>query len=572
MQQILLKLENSLSLTLQRLGLASADAQSPLRPFSAMEQAANVVNQRFDFGAPPIPPLAQRQAAIVKFLTQVPLTIRDWRLVCYGLTDDTGDGVCLLEMAQPFETLIMHLSKEIRSGYLRRKSWFGLVSSYFAFKGQYRESNGQWRKLRQLIISGFQQLELAQTGPRNWISTVQKHGAIFGENPATHLAEMLVYDRVAELQQLKSTLQIPEHCWLWEQLMTDLAAIIKSMPEAQFLQKIDALLELTEVYPRYADFIFASILRRYAKGECREVTHQHLKDIGLDRWGSPQINSKKNLWLHHAGDDVVKMILRWFAKDDLEHFFKLLQGESQVDQRRLDYWLRFVGQMAFTRIALGTQAYLDSRTDFVEFRQKNQGRVAQLKGSGHINAFMMQIGEYLFVEFSGTGNALYFYEKDNIPFGIDSSHYNLNVELKRTIYLSKLKSYENSLSHRGEWQFKADSLLAKLGIYPDGKESPARSLSRYFHQENSRQSSDSRAASPLKISSVSQSPDYSRRVNSVISAVREELRQNGLSLPEEDLRSKGGAYWFVTSARLPLIDKKLSSWGLKYADRGYWIK
>lgn len=570
MQAILQKLDNSLSLTLQRLGLAATDAPAPARLFTAIAQAADSASQRFDFGAPPVPPLAQRQAAIGKLLAQDQLTMRDWRLVCYGLTDNAGRGECLLEMPQAFDRLHTHLSAEIKSGYLRRKSWFGLVSSYFAFEGQNREQNGQWRKLRQLIVSGFKRLQAAQTTPKKWISTVRKHEAIFGDNPAVHLAKMLVDDEGAELQQLKTTLQIPEHSWLWEQLMVDLATIMNGLSETQFLQKMDALLDLMNVYPRYGDFIFASILKRYAKGDCREVTHARLKDIGLDRWGSPQISSRKNLWSHHAGDDVVKMILRWFAKDDLEHFFKLLQGESQVDQRRLNYWLRFVGQMAFTRIALGDNSYFDKRTEFVEFREKNKGRFAQLKGGKHIDAFMMQIDEYLFVEFSGTGNALYIYEKDRIPFALDAGVVQLNNHLKIPSHLKKLGSHSNKLTHSGEWEVKSDALLAKLGILPDVNSITSKSANKYLQAHNN-SAAQMQVTESIRARSVYSTSNESE-LEAIIHFARSELIRRGLSLREEDNRSNGGAYWFVTSTRLPAIEKQLFSWGFKYAGRGYWIK
>src|SRR5690606_5170206 len=152
----------------------------------------------------------------------------------------------------------------------------------------------------------------------------------------------------------------------------------------------------------------------------REKSSSLLKQAALEHWGSPQMRSKQNAWLQYIEQPVCAMVVAWFAKEDLEHFFTLLKGDAEVDQSRLFYWLRFANQMTYTRIVMGVDAWYSRNTDFVAFREKNKGRISRLEGApSHNNAVVMQIDNYFFVEFSGTGNACYVYRADRAPFNPD---------------------------------------------------------------------------------------------------------------------------------------------------------
>lgn len=569
-------LEENLSSTLRRLGFSSSDAVTPQYEFPAFKEATNFVINRFDYGAPPAPPLDQRRTAIRKLLSMEPLSIRDWRLVSYGLTDSVIDGLCLLQKETNFNQVHVHFLAQIDTDVLRRKTWFGLVTSYFSFNDPQRNTNPSWLALRGIIISAFHKLKAAQKSPKKWIDTVNHHSAIFTATPSNHLAQLLFHGQLEELSTLKTILQISENSWLWEQMFLDLADNIAKMSEATFVAKINALLDLMKIYPQHANALLAMILKRYERSSMRDTIHHRLKDASLEIWGSPQIGFKKNVWLLHAGEDVVKMVLRWFAKDDLEHFFKLLQGEAGVDQNRLTYWLRFVDQMAFTRILLGHDAFYDRGTEYAEFRAKNKGRFGQLTGGGASsnNAFIMQIGEYIFVEFSGKGNACYTYQSEKVPFRLDSAILNLNSDLKKLMVLSIPGVVQNKFNHSPNWEPKADQFLYRLGIQPDMHAQSLRQPAKPLELNTSSVKNRTVAQTSTQRPFVSGSGNnmHTRRIDDVIRAARGELRIKSCNLPEEDNRSKDGAFWFLTNARIASVDQKLMSWGFRFTDRGYWIK
>nr|WP_321158519.1 type IV secretory system conjugative DNA transfer family protein [Pseudomonas aeruginosa] len=115
-------------------------------------------------------------------------------------------------------------------------------------------------------------------------------------------------------------------------------------------------------------------------------------------------------------------------------------------------------------------AWNDRGSDFVAFREKNKGRLSQLTGaSRHVSAVVMQIGQFFFVEFSGTGHACYVYKADQAPFNPDRIKLDLTTELKQQG--RELKRMSHSPAPRRPnlvegWLEKFDTELRELGIVP----------------------------------------------------------------------------------------------------------
>ncbi|MCW5474804.1 hypothetical protein IGA69_29210, partial [Pseudomonas aeruginosa] len=118
----------------------------------------------------------------------------------------------------------------------------------------------------------------------------------------------------------------------------------------------------------------------------------------------------------------------------------------------------------------GNDAWNDRGSDFVAFREKNKGRLSQLTGaSRHVSAVVMQIGQFFFVEFSGTGHACYVYKADQAPFNPDRIKLDLTTELKQQG--RELKRMSHSPAPRRPnlvegWLEKFDTELRELGIVP----------------------------------------------------------------------------------------------------------
>lgn len=545
----------------------SHDEEGPLlelTDFRRLAARAEEVGRRFDFGKPPEPPQKQRISALNKLRkTPEEMTPRDWRLVSWGLCDECGTFGRPIDDSMLFPRVYRYVDQQVTAKSLTRKIWFGLTTSYFSYPVETLESNKNWVALREQILRGFRQIARKQRQQKTWIQVISKHLDLFGDKPGQSLGKALADGNDQDVSELQQHLQIPGASWLWRRVIELQIEALAKMSDKIFVQRIDGLLRLMNLYPAFADQVLAGVLSRYATSELRGQAHPQLKSAALDRWGSPQLGTARNRWSVHVSDDVCRMVMRWFAKEDLESFFKLLQGERGVDQNRLDYWLRFVDQMGYTRIVLGNAARNDRSRDFVEFREKNNSRLSHLDGgTAEDNAFIMEIGGYYFVEFSKKGNACYYYSRDRLPFNVGQKKFRLADELKQPQSGYSRARSGNKFNHMSGWESNADAILAQLGIYPDHQASKSRNTGAKAHHvsEPNPKTASSGAA----------------RANSAIEgAIAEALRimgQHSISLPSADRRPEGGAFWFFSPHDLSAISNHMKKIGFRYAaGRGYWI-
>lgn len=455
----------NLSLSTHRTG----PAPEPLARFPNLGAAVIDLYERFERAEKALPPPQEkRRAAISKFRNVLPLNASEWRLVFAGLSDKSERVGPILEDAQLFDRVHAEICHRIEERKLSRRDWLALCFSYFGYEAATPDKNPNWCLLRQDVQLGFDCVRGQQKREKEWVQIVQQHQELFSEQAGARLGDQMFNGEISDLSALQTIAQIPDSSWLWRRIFNVLISRIFLLDDEEFAKRLDDLVDIGRQHPRYMNDILSACLSRYHIATYREKPSSLLKQVALDNWGSPQIRSKQNSWLQYVEKDVCAMVVAWFAKEDLEHFFNLLKGEAEVDQSRLHYWLRFANQMSYTRIVMGSEAWYDRGRDFVHFRDKNKGRLSRLVGGpGHNNAVIMQIANYFFVEFSGTGNACYVYQADKSPFNPDKALLELATELKQpSRALDRMRhSPAPSRPDRIEgWLSKFDAALEKLGI------------------------------------------------------------------------------------------------------------
>lgn len=454
-----------LGLSAYRLGNMS----EPLTKFPRLEAARADLFERFERAEKALPPPQEkRRAAISKFRSLLPLTASEWRLVFAGLSDKSERVGPILEDDQLADLVHTEVRQRIEKRNLSRRDWLALCFSYFGYESGNPDLNANWRRLRADVELGFESVRGQQKREKEWVQIVQQHQELFSEQAGARLGEQMFKGEISDLSTLQTIAQIPDSSWLWRRIFNVLLSRIFMLDDAEFSKRLADLVDIGRQHPRYMNDILSACLSRYYAADYRETPSSLLKQVALDAWGSPQIRSKQNSWLQYVEKHVCAMVVAWFAKEDLEHFFNLLKGDAEVDQSRLHYWLRFANQMSYTRIVMGSDAWHDSGKDFVHFREKNKGRLGKLGGaSGHNNAVIMQIGNYFFVEFSGKGNACFVYEADKSPFNPDKSQLEMNADLKQA-HLASLRLLHKPAPSRPDriegWLSKFDDALEKLGI------------------------------------------------------------------------------------------------------------
>ncbi len=469
MSRALSSLTDAIARGLQRQQERTGD--TGLNSFTALQRAGADLARRFDQVEKALaPPREKRLLALNKFRREQELSPKEWTLVFAGLSDDDDASVPVLEDDQLFGRVHRAVSERIEQEKLSRRDWLALCFSYFAYDGDKPAENDSWRTLRGDIDRGFDAVKRRIGREKEWMRIVQQHRELFGDQAGKQLAEEIFAGRAKDLSALQAIAQVPDSSWLWQRIFAVLLSRIFELDDETFAQRLPELVALGQLNTRYMNSVLSACLTRYYRSRFREQSSSLLKQAALEHWGSPQMRSKQNTWLQYVEQPVCAMVVAWFAKEDLEHFFTLLKGEAEVDQSRLFYWLRFANQMSYTRIVMGNDAWNDRGRDFVAFREKNKGRLSQLAGGSiRNNAVVMQIGNYFFVEFSETGNACYVYRADKAPFNPDKQILALASELKQAGRALKRMSHSPAPRRPNlveGWLEKFDTELRELGIAP----------------------------------------------------------------------------------------------------------
>ena len=204
-------------------------------------------------------------------------------------------------------------------------------------------------------------------------------------------------------------------------------------------------------------------------------------------------------------------------------------------------------------------------------------------GSRENNAFIMQIGDYYFVEFSGTGNACYVYRQAQLPFNPDSLEFILST-------LKQQHIAANRLIHMGDWESKADATLARMGIVPSTtihkiapsfpsiqswqKEipTPQAAINHAAHIANAI-NSNIHEKPPAHIETTPAKLLREKKIENAIEQAKSLLQNRPITIETKDLRSVGGAFWIYSIYDSSDLAKQLRQLGFGFIPaKGFWIK
>lgn len=461
---LLAAVSNRLEMSLRRFGRDSEGLLFTLPEPRKLAAEADRVALLFEQGAPREPDRQQRINALARLRRgEADLSRREWTLITWGLCDDCGARGKPIHEQALFDAVLAYTDAWIAQREVPRKAWFGLLHSYLAFDLDEAADKRNWLRLRERLVATAALLIESLRRPKLWSRLIERHRDIFGDDAGRTLRAVVFEGSLDEHDQLTRGLPIPESSWLWRRVIAHQIDHLNAVDDAHFLAALPRMLQFLRARPLYADELLAALLTRYCQSGQRSEAHDLLKSESFTRWGNPQLRSATRWSMVEA--PVRAMVLRWFAKEDLEHFFSLLQGAGQVDQARLRYWLEFVDQIVYTRILLGTDAIANQDPEFRNFRQKNAGRYGKLVGGpSHNNGFIMRIQDQYFVEFSGTGNACYAYAEHELPF--DPAARELSTNSLKKVIQNKQTWSDNRILHMNAWQWKANQFLARRGIRP----------------------------------------------------------------------------------------------------------
>jgi hypothetical protein len=336
-----------------------------------------------------------------------------------------------------------------------------------------------------------------------------------------------------------------------------------ALKDAEFVQQILPLIQLLDKHTLLITKGLALLLRRY-EACVNRPEHHGLRDTALREWKSPWLEANKPMWHAQIGETATNMVKLWLTKQHIKDFFELLQADRQADTQRMEFWLQYAESIEDFWLALGSFSFYNQQADYKRIRKQMEGHCMRLEGSNqnYDNAFLMKIGNLVFIEFGKQNNACHVFSSNNLPFATgQTSVSGTQSGLKNTRH----PGWQGKLSHYDGWQQEfAKSLLRYANAVP---------MKNQGHQGKF---TDSNRISPsFNASQNTKLTDESSRSNNQLKPIDIDWLSEFCSIHNlhfDDHRHHGGAVWVRTSDKQPAISDALRKAGFQYQqNKGWWL-
>ncbi|MGE4450773.1 EH signature domain-containing protein [Castellaniella sp.] len=497
-------------------------------------------------------------------------TLKEARLVSFGLClPSRPGGPCVLEDRERFNAVLS--SDTGVEQWVKEPRWFrhcyqGLVRSYFSYddtKGSIAPDEGRrnWRVLREYLHDRAPKIVDADGYNPDWVITTTENTNLFSIDPCAPYAEAALAGDTADIERMRELLGISDDSWFISALVRSQIAHATSLPYEEFKDLIPNLLSMLANLARHGikirNYGLSLILNTYTNTSSPTI-HTGLRDAAVEWWGNPWLPSTAAQW-GGVTPSAREMVAEWLRGEFIEAFFTKFSEDGIGDRRRANFWLRYVKSMTDVQFALGSRVLNSPSHDFAVLLQKMTGLHTELKGTSSTNnAFIMTLGDLVAVEFSDMGNALYGYQRDNLPFVFDSTE-PLGLSSRGP---NPLKSKELSrlwLLHKDDingyrrWEnmFEA-ALIDKFNIAPETPSSrPKRSAAQKASESTALFNAKYGKYDPYRLRGLGKT----------------------MGFKVDDLRKKGGNLWAYTDSNDPELIQLFQDWGFQYrAGKGWWKK
>ena len=283
------------------------------------------------------------------------------------------------------------------------------------------------------------------------------------ENGATQLGMKLLREGV-KLSEAWSVLELPDHTHSYRYF----GAVAEAYVGLSRLNR-ETVADVVEFFEKHKDdktirVVLSKIIEKLGIN-ASENLRQPVQSYVLREWGDPRITGGAAHW-HGTSNEARQIFIRWITKEDLRFFFDVV-ARACNDQKfayRQAFWLAYLEHISFCRPVLRRNARDLFRNDpqILEYYRERQPATLTGGDSNH-HAFIIQMGNYTFVEFS-TAAACYVYDDTNCPFSLGNSEYNM-TELRDQLWVEYRIIHYNSENYYWQANF-ASWINSELGIKP----------------------------------------------------------------------------------------------------------
>ena len=183
------------------------------------------------------------------------------------------------------------------------------------------------------------------------------------------------------------------------------------------------------------------------------------------KWRDPRLTGGDARW-RGVSDEAKQIFTRWITKEDLRFFFDEVAQEyndPKFEYRKV-FWLAYLEHISFCRPVLGRNVHRLLRNNPQALEYYRERQPATLTGGTYNqHAFIIQMGNHTFVEFS-TAGACYVYDNSVCPFSVGDQVYRTEEFRIRSSAERRVIHIKSELYH---WQREFASWIRReLGIEP----------------------------------------------------------------------------------------------------------
>ena len=326
-----------------------------------------------------------------------------------------------------------------------------------------------WNEPNAGMLRAFVRTHLTDyDGHRRSVQRLQEHRAWYcedcEEDGATQLAMHLLHSRV-QLSDVWSHLELPDHTHGYSYFGAVGEAYV-ALNRPLDRESVADIVNFVEMHrdDRTNRAIVSRTIERLGI-DASEDLRQPVQSYVFREWQDPRLAGGDVRW-RHVSDRARQIFTRWITKEDLRFFFDVV-AQACNDQRfayRRTFWLAYLEHISFCRPVLRRDVEYLFRNDPQTLQYYRERRPATLTGgNSNQHAFIIQMGNHTFVEFS-TAGACYVYDNARRPFRLEDSEYHMS-ELRNQLRAEHRVIHYNSENY--SWQRKfASWLRSNLGIEP----------------------------------------------------------------------------------------------------------
>ena len=554
------RLTHELAASLASMGLHAGEFGKP----ELVEKPSREAEQLFQGYAKAKPSKEDAYAAARAFLRGQDLDAWQRDLVASAVAEPIREQSGAMALAaKHFPTLLTSYEAEAKRGDLWRLTWHGLLYSYFNFdleKGRDETSRTGWEALRTFLERTWPLVD-RQAGKElvpDWVDVLRQDAAVLTAKPVEKYAKAYLRGDTEAIDRLAADLGIPPSSWFWHALVLGAVRRAAAEIDAEFRRLVPQLIGLIQGKPGFRDEAIEAILTRYQA--CKGAPpDERLRDFVCQPtvWKNPKLKAAgiATAW-NRVPDPVWQMVLGWVNERNLKDFFDILAARNNADEGRLAFWSKYLKQITWTRLVFGADTMALKRTNagVRELIAREEGAYAQLTSKPEVDAFMMQIGSYLIIEFSKKPNACYVYQADQLPFEPYSRHYDGGTT---DLAAGFREGCALRIVHREGWGWRAEEDLRQVGIVPDvatPRRVPAAGVAG-----NTSATTRTQRSTPHEPEAPSVGPDLAK-LNSVLARFR------GAAIDDRRKSANGGRLWVEDPLQRVQLGSELKALGFKWAN------